>query len=67
MVLEKLEFVEISFEKLGFGEIILEVAWSSVRVTIGVLKKKLGFDGDEFWEGDVFDCLFSCFLFICLG
>lgn len=38
---EKLGFGQIEFEILGFEAIILEVALSRARVTIGVLKKKL--------------------------
>lgn len=36
---------------IGFGEIMLEVGESNVRIMIGVLKKILRVDGDEFGEG----------------
>lgn len=49
--MEKIGFGQIGFEKLGLGETILEVAGNGARVTIGVLKEKLGLNGDGFGEG----------------
>lgn len=53
LILENLGCGEIRFEKLGTGKIILEVEGSRAKVIIGVLKKKLGVDGDRLGEGDM--------------